>query len=294
MGRRERTSSVCQRPVISASTKFLEPRHVLLGKRNAIERLKKLADAAALEHHGAARRFSGVRGEDRHDEHAAQPVQSLFRADAHAAHLAERAFERAALAAGLPAQAQRDAAALAMVGFGQIDELEVESKGAREQDGALDGQRVHQFQRGGGVARGLFGVAARLGIAAADGALAQRFDLRKKLVAGLLAQHLAQQRAQRAHVAAQRRLFQVAGLRFQLGQPLRPALGIPQKSHRILIMHERIQNSISGFVFRGFALGSPLFGRVCHQSQKNSQIMTIRIGKATKGKNANRGSERTI
>ena len=60
----------------------------------------------------------------------------------------------------------------------------------------------------------------RVGVAAADGALPQRFNLRKELVAGLLAQHHAQQRAQRAHVAAQRRLLQVAGLRFKLGQPL--------------------------------------------------------------------------
>jgi hypothetical protein len=60
----------------------------------------------------------------------------------------------------------------------------------------------------------------------------------KQLVAGLLAQHLAQQHAQRAHIAAQGRFFQVAGLRFQLRQPLRPALGIPQKGHRLLIMHE--------------------------------------------------------
>ena len=91
------------------------------------------------------------------------------------------------------------------------------------------------------MAGGFFGVSVRLGVAAADGALPQRFNLRKKLLAGLLAQHLAQQRAQRTHVAAQRRFFQVAGLRFKLGQPLRPALGIPQKSHRILIMHDRIR-----------------------------------------------------
>ena len=223
--------------------KFFEPRHILLGDGNAIERLKKFADAAALEHDGAARRLRGVGREDRNDEHAAQPVQGLFRADAHAAHLAECAFERAALAAGLPAQAQGDAAALAMIGFRQIDELEVEGKGAREQDGALDGQRVHQFERGGGMTGGFFGVAAGFGIAAADGSLAQGLDLRERLVAGLFAQHRAQQRAQRAHVAAQRRLFQVAGLRFQFGQPLGPALGVPQKSHRILIMHEGIRIS---------------------------------------------------
>ena len=92
--------------------------------------------------------------------------------------------------------------------------------------------------RGGILARGFLGFSVRVGVAAANGSLPQRFHLRKKLIAGLLAQHHAQQRAQRAHVAAQRSLFQVAGLRLKLGQPLSPALGIPQKSHRISIMHE--------------------------------------------------------
>jgi hypothetical protein len=65
---------------------------------------QKLADAAALEHDGAARHLSGVRGKDGNDEHALEPVQRFFRADAHAAHLAERAGQRAALAAGLAAE----------------------------------------------------------------------------------------------------------------------------------------------------------------------------------------------
>ena len=207
---------------------FFEPRHILLWKRNAVQRLKKLADAAALEHHGAPCRLSGVRGEHGHDEHAAKPVEGLFRANAYAAHLAEGAFERAALAAGLAAQAQRDAAALAMIRFREIDELEVEGEGAREQNGAPHGHRVHQLHRRGGMACGLFGMAVRFRVAAPDGALPQRLDLRIELLANLLAQHRAQQRAQRAHVAAQGRLFQVAALRLQLGQPLRPALGIPK------------------------------------------------------------------
>src|SRR5580700_3095613 len=42
---------------------LFEPRHILRGNGNAIERLKKLADAPALEHDRAARRFSGVRSE---------------------------------------------------------------------------------------------------------------------------------------------------------------------------------------------------------------------------------------
>ena len=100
------------------------------------------------------------------------------------------------------------------------------------------GSECTSLERAGGMPRGFFVVAARLGIAAANRALPQRFHLREQLFAGLLAQHLAQQRAQRAHIAPQRRLFQVAGLRLQLRQPLRPAFGIPQKSHRLLIMHD--------------------------------------------------------
>ena len=179
VGRRERTSSVCHRLVISASTQLLEARHILLGDGNAVERLEKFADAAALEHDGAARRLSGVRRKDGNDEDAAQPVESLFRTNAHAAHLAECALERAALAAGLAAKTQRNAAALAMVGLGQVDELEVKGEGAREQHGAFDGKRMHQFERGASVTGGFFVVAARFGIAAANGALAQRFDLGK-------------------------------------------------------------------------------------------------------------------
>ena len=88
-----------------------------------------------------------------------------------------------------------------------------------------------------------FGISVRFGVAAPDGPLPQRFDLRKKLVAGLLAQHHAEQRAKGAHVAAQRSLLQLAALRLKLGQSLGPALGIPQKSHRISIMHDGIQRS---------------------------------------------------
>jgi hypothetical protein len=33
-------------------------------------------------------------------------------------------------------------------------------------------------------------------------------------------------------------------LRFQFRQPLGPALGIPQKSHRILIMHEENEGHV--------------------------------------------------
>ena len=80
--------------------------------------------------------------------------------------------------------------------------------------------------------------AACLGVTAANGALAQRFNVGKQFFAGLLAQHFAQQHAERTHIASQGGFLQVAGLRLQLLEPLRPTLGIPQKSHRSLIMHD--------------------------------------------------------
>ena len=217
---------------------LFQAREVLLGDGNAVERGQEFADAAALEHHGAARNLSGMRGKNRHDEHA------LSQSMASSAPMPTRRISHSVPASeprcrpAWPLKLQGDAAALAVVGFGQVDELEVEGEGAGEQDGALDGQRVDQLERGGGVAGGFFVVAAGFGVAAADGALAQRFDVREEVVAGLLAQHFAQQHAQRAHVAAQGRFFQIAGLGFELGQPLRPAFGIPQKGHRVLIMHD--------------------------------------------------------
>ena len=143
------------------------------------------------------------------------------------------------------AQLQRQAAALAVIGLGEIDELEVERKRAGEQDGSLLGQRVHQFERGGAVACRLLLIAPRLRIAAADGALAQGFHVREEIFAGLLAQHLAEKHAQRAHVAAQRSFFQLAGLGFKLGQPLRPAFGIPQEGHLLSIMPDRGQRTFA-------------------------------------------------
>src|SRR3954447_1265753 len=55
--------------------------------------------------------------------------------------------------------------------------------------------------RHGAMACGLFFIAAGFGVPAAGSALAQRFHMVVQIVAGLLAQHFAQQHAQRAHVA---------------------------------------------------------------------------------------------
>ena len=71
-----------------------------------------------------------------------------------------------------------------------------------------------------GLQIGLILVAAGFGVSPANGPLPQRFYVRVKVFAGLLAQNIAQQHAQRAHIAAQRSFFQLAGLRLELGQPL--------------------------------------------------------------------------
>ena len=87
-----------------------------------------------------------------------------------------------------------EAAALAVVGFGQVDELEVERKGACELVGT---ERVGGF----GGDRGELGFL----LAARDGGEAQGFDSLVNTRLGLLAQHLAEQHAERTHVAAQGR-----------------------------------------------------------------------------------------
>ena len=127
-----------------------------------------------------------------------------------------------------------------MVGLSQIDELKVECKCAGEQDPVFRRQLVDHRQCTGGVAVCFFAVTVCFGVPAPDRSLAKRLHFGKEFVSGLLAQNLAQQHAERAHIAPQGRFFQVTGLRFQFCQPLRPALGIPQKGHRLLIMHDRM------------------------------------------------------
>jgi hypothetical protein len=90
-----------------------------------------------------------------------------------------------------------------VIGFREIDELEVEGEGAREQRGLRDRDGMDERECGGGVASDFGFVAAVFSVAACDGALAQGFDFFEEVFASLLAQDDAEQRAQRAHVAAQ-------------------------------------------------------------------------------------------
>ncbi len=119
-----------------------------------------------------------------------------------------------------------------MVGLGQVDELEVKRKGARQ---AISLGQVERAYAAQGRSKRLRGFCRRirslLGFAAADGNLPQLFHLGKKRLAGLLAQNLAEQHAQRANVAPQGRLFDVARARFEFSQAKRPILRFPKQSH---------------------------------------------------------------
>ncbi len=114
-----------------------------------------------------------------------------------------------------------------MVGLGQVDELEVKGKGARQAVGLHGVQRVDAAQ---GAREWLPGLAI-LGFAAADGDLPQLFHFAEQLLARLLAQDLAQKHAQRADVAPQRRLFDVARAGFEFSQAKGPVLRFPKQSH---------------------------------------------------------------
>src|SRR6185312_4370541 len=116
----------------------------------------------------------------------------------------------------------------AVVGFGEVDQLEVEAEGAREPvgggeiEGVDAGQGLLEVFGGGG------GIAAGIRFAARDGRAAKRLDGVVESVTGLFAEHAAKQRAERADVAAQRSFLEIAGRRLKFRKALRPVGGCPQ------------------------------------------------------------------
>jgi len=101
-----------------------------------------------------------------------------------------------------------ETATLAVVGFGQVDELEVEAKctrelvGSRKIKGADAGERLLEVSGSGGCVRG--SALGSFGLAACDGSAAKSFDGVVERGAGLLAENLAEKHAERADVAAKR------------------------------------------------------------------------------------------
>ena len=82
---------------------------------------------------------------------------------------------------------------------------------------------------------GGFGVVP-IGLAAGDGGAAKCLDGIVDGFAGLLAENTAEERAERADVAAEGSFFELAGGGLEFGKALRPVGGRPQRRHKS-IMH---------------------------------------------------------
>jgi hypothetical protein len=183
-----------------------------------------VGDAAALEHDGTAGDLGGVRGEDGRDADFFEESVGFGGGDACFAEAAEGSAKIAALGWRVLVELGGETAALAVVGLGEVDELEVEAEGSGELVGgsqivgvAVDsGEGLIEVAAGGGC------VGSGVGFASGDGGAAEVFDGGVEGVAGLLAEDLAEEHAERAHVAAERSFFELAGGSLKFGEALGP------------------------------------------------------------------------
>ena len=128
-----------------------------------------------------------------------------------------------------------EAAALAVVGLGEVDELEVEAEGAGELIGGGKIQRADATEcllrilsRGGVVSRATL---RGLCLATGDCSAPQGLDGFVEGIAGLLAEDLAEKHAERSDVAAKRSLFEFARGGLEFGKALGPVGWGPQRRH---------------------------------------------------------------
>jgi hypothetical protein len=170
----------------------LEGFEVRLGDWDAVELLEEIGDAPALEHDGAAGDFCWVRGEDGRDTDATEEIIRFGGGEAGFAEAAEGSAEVAALRRNIFVELGGETAALAVVGLGEVDELEIEAESSGELVGggevvgvAVDaGESLIEVGAGGG------GVGFGVGLASGDGGAAEVFDGGVEGVAGLLAEDL--------------------------------------------------------------------------------------------------------
>jgi hypothetical protein len=179
-----------------------------------------------------------VRGEDGGDADAGEEREGVGAGEPCLAEAAQGAAEAAALRWGGGVEQGGAAAALAVVGLGEIDELEVEGEGAGEEVGGvgvggdvvreglgfgemllrchprLRSETCHPTEQRTPVGDPAWGTRSCFGFAAGDGGAAEVFYGVEEGGAGLLAEDLAEQRAERADVAAERRFLEFAGAGF--------------------------------------------------------------------------------
>ena len=209
---------------------MLEGLELWFGDGDAVELFEQVGDAAALEHNAAAGDLRRVRGEDGRDADETKKRAGMVGADAGLAHASEGPAQVATLYCACRGNAlaklMGETTAFAVIGLGQVDELEVEAEGPGELvgggkvEGADASERLLEMRGGGGRVghSALWG----FGLATGDGGAAQRFDGAVEGVAGLLAEDLAEEHSKRADIAAQGRFLEFAGGGLKLGEALGP------------------------------------------------------------------------
>ncbi len=191
------------------------------GERERVQPLQRPGDAAALEQPGAPRHLGGVRREHGDDADLGQLRQRLVRVQPLVAQPLQGAAEGAGLRRAVGRERGGAAAALAVGGLGEVRQLEVDRERLGEAVRLRHRQAVHQRLRlrhrivfGRRVWRvrgGLpFPVRGRQGAELLDGGVER--------VALLLADHLAEQLSEVAHVSAQGRFLQRGLVGGQFGQ----------------------------------------------------------------------------
>ena len=203
-----------------------------VGDGDAVELLEEVRDAAAFEHDAASSDFSGMGREDRRDADLTEEIRCSLGGDTGLAEDAECSAKTAALNffmgwIGL-VEGAGEAAALAVVGFGQVDELKVEAEGASEAVGAGEIERTDASDgllemRQGGVA-----VRSCVCLATGDGGAAKSFYGVVEGFTSLLAEDEAEEVAERADIAAEGGFFEVGGIGLEFGQAVRPVRWSPK------------------------------------------------------------------
>jgi hypothetical protein len=144
--------------------------------------------------------------------------------DASFAQAAEGSAKVATLGWRVLVELGGETAALAVIGLGEVDELEVEAEGTGElvSGGEVVGVAVDSGEGLIEVAAGGGGVGFGVSFASGDGGAAEVFDGGVEGVAGLLAEDLAEEHAEGTDVAAQRSFFELAGGSLKFGEALGP------------------------------------------------------------------------
>jgi hypothetical protein len=169
----------------------------LVRREARVEPLEQaLRDALLLAQQRAAARLGGMRREHRLDRERADQLEHLLRAEARGFERADGILDAARLRALAVLEEVIAAAADAVYLLGEIHHLEPHRE--RPQ------QIARQSRRPVAHAGGELGARLAGSGAAADGGDAVELDQLEQLVAALFAQDLADQRAERVHIVAQR------------------------------------------------------------------------------------------